>query len=227
MDGIRNAKLVLLRHGESAFNEDDLFSGWADCPLTVEGVRQAHEAGRILRDEGMTFDVCFTSVLSRAMETADIVLGEMGAVGIPVIRTWKLNERHYGALEGTSKSEAVTRYGADTVEAWRNAADAVPPPISDDDDRHPRFKDAYRDVPREMLPCTECLSAAFQRVFDCFDDEILPLLKEGKRVLVVSHGNPLRAILARLDGKTANDIPRIAIGNATPIVCLPEKFKSE
>ena len=210
--------LVLLRHGESVLNEQRRFSGWSDCPLTEEGVRQAHDAGRRLRDAGIGFDACFTSVLSRAVETAAIVLGELGLSAIPVTRTWRLNERHYGSLEGTLKDDAAARYGAGQVEAWRNGADAVPPPLSRDDPRHPRFKAVYREVAPELLPASECLRDAFRRAIGFFEDEIRPLVESGRRVLVVSHGNPVRAIVARLDGLPEGEIPIVGIGNAEPIV---------
>lgn len=209
--------LVLLRHGESSLNEVGRFSGWSDCPLTPKGVRQAHDAGRMLREAGMGFDACFTSVLSRAVDTAAIVLGELGFADIPVTKTWRLNERHYGILEGTLKKDAVVRYGADQVEAWRNGADATPPPLADDDPRHPRHKAVYRDVVPELLPASECLRDAFRRVIDFFEEEIRPLVESGQRVLVVSHGNPVRALVAHLSGLPAGEIPMIEIRNARPI----------
>lgn len=218
MEETGKGMLVLLRHGESAFNEEGLFSGWSDCPLTAEGVRQAHEAGRTMREAGIAFDACFTSVLSRAVETAGIVLAELGGGGTPVSRTWKLNERHYGSLEGTSKAVAVAQYGAPQVEAWRNGIDDLPPPVSADDLRHPRFNALYRDVPGELLPGAECLRDAFKRVVDYFEGEIRPLWESGGNVLVVAHGNPIRALVAHLEGRPADFVPLIGIGNASPIV---------
>lgn len=212
--------LVLLRHGESSLNEEGRFSGWSDCPLTPEGVRQAHDAGRVIRDAGVSFAACFTSVLSRAMETATIVLGELGLSDITVTKTWRLNERHYGILEGTSKQDAIERYGAGQVEAWRNAPDATPPPLAYNDMRHPHHKIAYRGVAPELLPSSECLRDTFQRVVDFFDCEILPLVESGKCVLVVSHGNPIRALVAHLNGLSPGEIPIIEIRNAEPIVYL-------
>ena len=214
--------LVLLRHGESVLNEQRRFSGWSDCPLTEDGVRQAHEAGRELRAAGIAFNACFTSVLSRAVETAAIVLGELGLADIPITRTWRLNERHYGSLEGTLKNDAIARYGADQVEAWRNGADAVPPPLSRDDPRHPRYKAVYRGVEPGFLPASECLRDAFRRVTDLFEEEIRPLVESGGRILVVSHGNPVRALVARLCGLSDGEIPIIGIRNATPIKWIVE-----
>jgi 2,3-bisphosphoglycerate-dependent phosphoglycerate mutase len=210
--------LVLLRHGQSSLNEAGRFSGWADCPLTGEGVRQAHEAGRELRDAGIGFDACFTSVLSRAVETASIVLGELGLAEIPVTRTWRLNERHYGALEGLLKREVAAQCGAAQVEAWRNGADATPPPLSGNDPRHPRHSEIYRDVAPELLPTTENLRDAFSRVIHIYEEGIRPLVESGKRILVVSHGNPIRALVAHLDGLPPGEIPLIEIQNAKPIV---------
>ena len=210
--------LVLLRHGLSRLNAQGRFSGWADCPLAPEGVRQAHEAGRSLRAAGLAFDACFSSALSRAADTASIVLGELGLGAIPVIRTWRLNERHYGVLEGVSKKDAEERYGADRVEAWRNGPDAVPPPLSADDPRHPRRSPLYRGVGPELLPASECLRDAFRRVTGFFEEEIRPLVEAGKRVLVVSHGNPVRALVAHLEGRPEDYVPMIDIRNAEPIV---------
>ena len=210
--------LVLLRHGKSSLNEEGRFSGWADCPLTGEGVRQAHEAGRELRDAGICFDVCFTSVLSRAVDTASIVLGELGLADIPVTRTWRLNERHYGNLEGLLKKAVAAQYGADQVEAWRNGADATPPPLADDDQHHPRHSEIYRDIAPELLPAAESLRDAFARVIHVYEEEIRPLMESGNRILVVSHGNPIRALVAHLDGLPAGEIPLIEIRNAKPIV---------
>lgn len=209
---------VLLRHGESELNAEGRFSGWADCRLTAAGMRQAHEAGRKLRGLGIGFDVCFTSVLSRAVVTAEIVLGEMDLADIPVTKTWRLNERHYGILEGVSKLEAEARYGAAQVGAWRNAPDAVPPPLDDGDIRHPRFKSIYSDVAPEMLPASECLNVAFRRVVDFFESKIRPVVMAGGRVLVVTHGNPMRAIVAHLNGVPSGEIPILQIRNADPIV---------
>lgn len=213
--------LVLLRHGESSLNEEGRFSGWADCPLTSKGDRQAHDAGRALRDAGIGFDACFTSVLSRAMDTAAIVLGELGLSGIPVTRTWMLNERHYGVLEGCSRKAAVEQYGADQVDAWRNAPDATPPPLAAADMRHPCHKAAYGDVPPERLPASESLRGAFRRVTEFFEGEIRPLVESGKRILVVTHGNAVRGLIAHLDGLPADDVPVVGIENAVPVVYLP------
>jgi len=210
--------LVLLRHGESALNAARRFSGWADCSLTPEGVRQAHAAGRALRESGISFDACFSSVLSRAAKTADIVLGELGQADLPVTRTWRLNERHWGDLEGVLKADTVARYGSEPVEAWRNFPDAAPPPMSGDDPRHPRFQAAYFGIAPERLPSTECLRDAFRRVIRFFEEEVRPLVESGKRVLVVTHGNPVRALVAHLEGRPENYVPMIGIRNAELIV---------
>ena len=216
--------LVLLRHGESVLNREGRYSGWADCPLSPEGVRQAYGAGRALRAAGIAFDACFSSALSRAAETAAIVLGELGLGDVPVARTWRLNERHYGLLEGVPKKEAADRYGADRVEAWRNGADAPPPPLPDDDPRHPRRSALYRGVAPELLPSAECLRDAFRRVVDCYETEIHPLVDSGRRVLVVTHGNPVRALVAHLEGRPEGYVPMIEIKNANPLAFLPDGF---
>ena len=221
-----NGMFVLLRHGESTLNAEGRFSGWADCPLTRKGVRQAHEAGRILRDAGIAFDACFTSVLSRTKDTAAIVLGEMGLADIPVTAAWQLNERHYGTLEGTLRAEAVERYGAAQVEAWRNAPDATPPPIDDDDVRHPRLQSLYRGVAQESLPSSECLLETFRRVIGLFDGEIRPQVESGKRVLVVTHGNPIRALVARLTALREGEIPEIDIPNTMAFVYATNSARS-
>ena len=213
--------LVLLRHGESSLNEEGRFSGWSDCPLAPEGIRQAHASGRILRDAGIGFDACFTSVLSRAVETAAIVLGELDLSDIPVTKTWRLNERHYGILEGASRKDAVRQYGADQVAAWRNMPDATPPPLADNDLRHPRHKAAYSDVEPDSLPASESLREAFRRVNDFFEREIRPMVELGRRVLIVTHGNPVRAIVARLGGLPDGVIPMLEVRNAVPIAYAP------
>lgn len=213
--------LVLLRHGQSTLNAEGRFSGWADCPLTPEGLRQARDAGRALRDAGVAFDVCFASALSRAAATASAVLREMNLPGLPVTRSWRLNERHYGSLEGTSKRDAAARYGPALVEAWRNSPDALPPPLDDADPRHPRFHPAYRGLPPALLPSSESLRTAFARVTDFFEAEIRPRVMSGQRILVVSHGNPVRAIIARLNNRPIGEIPLIAIPNATPFAYAP------
>ena len=213
--------LVLLRHGESALNAEGRFSGWADSPLTPKGVRQAREAGRVLRDAGIVFEACFTSVLSRTKDTAAIVLGEMGLADIPVTPAWQLNERHYGVLEGALRGETVERYGAIQVEAWRNAPDATPPPLDDNDVRHPRLQPLYRGVAPECLPSSECLREVFRRVTEFFDGEIRPHVESGRRILVVSHGNPIRGLVAHLERLPAGEVPVIGIENAAPIVYLP------
>ena len=209
--------LVLLRHGESRLNREGRFSGWSDTPLTPEGVAESHQAGLELRAAGIAFDACFTSVLSRAVDTAAIVLGELGLSAIPVFRSWKLNERNYGILEGLLKSDAVVRYGTAKVDAWRNSLDALPPQLADDDPRHPRFKAIYGDIPRETLPASESLRAASARVVDYYESAIRPAIAAGKRILVVSHGNPLRALIAHLSENASGPMPQLSIKNAVPL----------
>jgi 2,3-bisphosphoglycerate-dependent phosphoglycerate mutase len=210
--------LVLLRHGESTWNRDDRFTGWTDVPLSEKGRAEAAEAGRILKDEGYAFDLAFTSVLARAIETLEIVLREIGQTGIPVIRSWRLNERHYGALQGLNKAETAERYGAEQVHQWRRSYAVRPPALTEDDERFPGRDKRYADVPTEDLPLTESLRDTVRRFLPCWHDDIAPAIEGGRRVIISAHGNSLRALVKYLDDLSAEEIINREIPTGVPLV---------
>ncbi|MGH8186462.1 MAG: 2,3-diphosphoglycerate-dependent phosphoglycerate mutase, partial [Steroidobacteraceae bacterium] len=199
-------KLVLVRHGQSTWNLENLFTGWVDVDLTEQGRKEALEGGRLLKAEGFTFDLVFTSVLKRAIRTLWIVLDEMDLMWLPVERSWRLNERHYGALQGLNKAQTVEKHGAEQVKVWRRSYDIPPPPLSFDDQRHPRFDLRYASLPPHELPATESLKTTLQRVQPYWDDRIAPELEAGRNVLVVAHGNSLRSVVKMHDGMSDGDI---------------------
>lgn len=211
-------KLVLLRHGQSTWNLENLFTGWVDVDLTDQGRGEAKEGGRLLKAEGIQFDQVFTSVLKRAIRTMWIVLDEMDLMWLPVERTWRLNERHYGALQGLDKAQTVAKHGAEQVKIWRRSYDIPPPPLALDDKRHPRFERRYSNVKAEDLPATESLKTTLDRVKPFWDARIAPELKTGKNVLIVAHGNSLRALVKMLDGMSNDDIVEFNIPTGMPIV---------
>ena len=211
-------KLVLIRHGESVWNKENRFTGWTDVGLTEQGEREAHAAGKLLLDEGLRYDVAFTSVLKRAIKTLWIVMEEMDLMWVPVHRSWRLNERHYGALQGTNKSEATQRFGAEQVQLWRRSYDVPPPPLAPDDARNPATDPRYARVPRELLPLTECLKNTVARVLPYWHDTIVPAIRSGERVLIVSHGNSLRALVKYLDQISDDEIVGLNIPTGIPLV---------
>jgi 2,3-bisphosphoglycerate-dependent phosphoglycerate mutase len=211
-------KLVLVRHGQSTWNLENLFTGWTDVDLTEQGRREATEAGRLLKAEGLGFDVAYTSVLKRAIRTLWIVLDEMDLMWIPVERSWRLNERHYGALQGLNKAETVEEYGEEQVTIWRRSYDIPPPPLAGDDPRHPGFDPRYASLGREELPSTESLRDTLARVKPYWDGTLDPALREGRNVLVVAHGNSLRAMVKMLDGMSDQDIVGFNIPTGVPIL---------
>ena len=211
-------KLVLIRHGESVWNKENLFTGWTDVDLSDTGRKEAAEAGRILKDEGFDFDICYTSYLKRAIHTLDIILYEMDRDWLPVIKSWKLNERHYGALQGLNKSETAEKYGEDQVKIWRRSYDVPPPALDADDDRNPAKQEQYKDVPAEELPLTESLKDTVARVIPYFNDVIKPKMLAGDRVIIVAHGNSLRALVKYLEGISDEDIVEVNIPNGIPLV---------
>jgi len=211
-------RLVLLRHGESVWNRKGLFTGWTDVDLSEEGIREAGSAGQALRREGFVFDLAFTSVLKRAIRTLWIVLDEMDLMWIPVVRDWRLNERHYGALQGLHKGETAATYGEEQVLAWRRSYDVRPPALTEADDRYPARDPRYRDVPRDQLPLTECLQDTVNRFLPFWDGAVAPAIRAGKRVIIVAHGNSLRALAMHLDALTAAQIVTMNIPTGIPLV---------
>jgi 2,3-bisphosphoglycerate-dependent phosphoglycerate mutase len=211
-------KLVLLRHGQSAWNLENRFTGWTDVDLTEQGVAESHHAGRSLAAAGFEFDVAFTSVLKRAIRTLWIVLDELDLLWVPVVRHWRLNERHYGALQGLNKAETAEQYGAEQVYRWRRSFVVPPPALSLDDPRHPRFDRRYRRVDAALLPATESLAGTLERVMPYWYEAIVPQLQQGAKVLIVAHGNSLRALIKHLDRISDEDIPELNIPTGIPLV---------
>ncbi|MBC7984171.1 MAG: 2,3-diphosphoglycerate-dependent phosphoglycerate mutase [Candidatus Obscuribacterales bacterium] len=211
-------KLVLVRHGQSVWNLENLFTGWVDVDLTEQGRKEAKDAGRLLKAEGFAFDQVFTSVLKRAIRTMWIVLDEMDLMWVPVERSWRLNERHYGALQGLDKAQTVAKHGAEQVKIWRRSYDIPPPVLALDDKRHPRFEHRYTALKPHELPATESLKLTLERVKPFWDQRIAPELKAGRNVLVVAHGNSLRALVKMLDGMSDADIVEFNIPTGVPIV---------
>jgi 2,3-bisphosphoglycerate-dependent phosphoglycerate mutase len=210
--------LVLLRHGESTWNRDNLFTGWVDVDLTEHGMAQAAEAGRLMAAEGLVPDVAHTSVLIRAIRTLWLALDEMQLQWIPVKRHWRLNERHYGALQGLDKKETADNYGKEQLLAWRRGYDTPPPPLDRDDEGHARFDSRYRDLAPDVIPDSECLKDVVVRMLPYWYDAIVPDLRAGKVVLVAAHGNSLRALVKHLDGISDEDIPGLNIPTGFPLI---------
>jgi 2,3-bisphosphoglycerate-dependent phosphoglycerate mutase len=211
-------KVVLLRHGESDWNRENRFTGWTDVDLSERGREEARAAGQLLRKEGYSFDYSFTSVLKRAIRTHWIVLDEMDLLWIPVQRSWRLNERHYGDLQGLNKAETAAKFGEDQVKVWRRSYDIPPPPLSRDDPRHPRFDPRYRDLSPAELPDTECLKDTVARFLPYWHETIAPAVTAGKKVLVAAHGNSLRALVKYLDNVSDRDIVELNIPTGIPLV---------
>ena len=223
-----SGKLVLARHGQSTWNLENLFTGWTDVDLTEQGRQEAREAGRLLREEGLTFDVAYTSVLKRAIRTLWGVLDEMDLMWIPVIRAWELNERHYGSLQGLNKAQTVEQHGEAQVKIWRRSYDIPPPPLALTDPRHPSHDRRYAGVDPSLLPATESLKDTLARVEPYFHAHIAPDLRAGRNVLVVAHGNSLRALVKMLDGMSDADIIEFNIPTAVPLVYeLDEQLRSQ
>jgi 2,3-bisphosphoglycerate-dependent phosphoglycerate mutase len=212
------ATLILLRHGESEWNLQNLFTGWYDCELSPKGEAQAVEAGRLMAERGLAPDVLHTSVLSRAIRTAELALREMDRSWIPVRRHWRLNERHYGDLQGLNKKETAERFGADQVKVWRRAYDVPPPAMPRDDPRNVRRDPRYAALPPELVPDTECLADVVDRMLPYWYDGIVPDLVPGRAVLVVAHGNSLRALVKHLSGLTDGEVVELNIPTGEPLV---------
>lgn len=211
-------KLILLRHGQSVWNLENLFTGWTDVGLTEAGEEEARTAGRLMAAEGLKPDVMFTSVLRRATETADLALEEAGWDDIPTRRSWRLNERHYGDLQGLNKKETAEKHGAEQVLTWRRSYDTPPPPLDPKDERHPSLDRLYEDVDPADLPSSEALSNVVDRMLPYWFDEIVPELEAGKTVLIVAHGNSLRALVKHLDDVSEEDIVGLNIPTGIPLL---------
>ena len=211
-------KLVLLRHGESLWNQENRFSGWADVGLTEAGLAEARAAGQLLKQEGFAFDVAFTSVLRRAIKTLWAVLEELDRMWIPVHSSWRLNERHYGALQGLNKAETAQKFGEVQVKIWRRAYDTPPPPMQDNDPRLEIGNPRYLDILRNDFPQTECLKDTVERFLPYWHETIAPMVKSGKQVIIVAHGNSLRALIKHLDNVSDADIVELNIPTAQPLI---------
>jgi 2,3-bisphosphoglycerate-dependent phosphoglycerate mutase len=211
-------RLVLLRHGESVWNKENRFTGWTDVGLSERGIGEAHDAGRLLRAEGFGFDVAFTSVLKRAIKTLWLALEELDLMWIPVHLNWRLNERHYGALQGLNKSETAAKFGEDQVKIWRRAFDIAPPPLDAGDERNPSRDPRYAGLKPDEVPLTECLKDTIARFLPYWHDTLAPAVRSGQRVIIAAHGNSLRALVKYLDDVSDTDIVGLNIPTGIPLV---------
>jgi 2,3-bisphosphoglycerate-dependent phosphoglycerate mutase len=219
-------KVVLLRHGQSTWNQENRFTGWKDVDLSEQGVAEAREAGRLLKEGGYVFDLAFTSVLKRAIKTLGIALDEMDQLWIPVTKHWRLNERHYGALQGLNKAETAAKHGDEQVKIWRRSYDIPPPPLAQDDERHPGRDPRYAGLSPAELPLSESLKDTVARFLPYWHEAIAPAVKSGTRVIVAAHGNSLRALVKYLDGVGDQDIVELNIPTGIPLVYeLSEELK--
>ena len=210
--------LVLIRHGQSQWNLENRFTGWKDVDLTEAGREEARKGGQLLREGGYDFDLCYTSVLTRAIKTLWIAMEEMDRIWLPVIRHWRLNERHYGALQGLNKAETAEKHGEEQVFIWRRSFDTPPPALTPDDERYPVNDPRYRDLPKSQVPLTESLKLTIERVLPYWHVEIAPKILEGKRLLISAHGNSLRALVKHLDDLSDEEIPKVEIPTGVPLV---------
>ena len=211
-------KLVMVRHGQSTWNLENRFTGWTDVGLTEQGVAEAHEAGRLLGEGGYLFDVAYTSVLKRAIKTLWVVMEDMELEWIPVYRAWQLNERHYGALQGLNKAETAEKFGEEQVHIWRRSYDIPPPALEMDDERHPRYDPRYGGVAPDKLPSSESLKLTLERVLPYWHMVLAPAIQSGQRLLVVAHGNSMRALVKYLDHISDEEIPGLNIPTGVPLV---------
>ncbi|MCD4813405.1 2,3-diphosphoglycerate-dependent phosphoglycerate mutase [bacterium] len=219
-------KLVMLRHGQSTWNLENKFTGWTDVDLSEQGLQEAHAAGKLLQAEGFTFDVAYTSVLKRAIRTLWITQDEMDLMWVPVIRTWRLNERHYGALQGLNKAETAEKFGDEQVKIWRRSYDIPPEVLDESDTRHPKYDSRYANLSSDELPATEDLKTTLERVLPYWEETIFPEIKAGKKVLIAAHGNSLRALVKHLDGVSDEEIVKLNIPTGVPLVYeLDDQFK--
>jgi 2,3-bisphosphoglycerate-dependent phosphoglycerate mutase len=219
-------QIVLLRHGESTWNKENRFTGWTDVDLSEKGIEEAGQAAVLLKQGDYTFDIAYTSVLKRAIRTLWITLDGMDLMWIPVVRSWRLNERHYGALQGLNKAETAAKFGNEQVHLWRRSYDIRPPALEPDDPRFPGHDPRYMDVPKDELPLTECLKDTVNRFLPYWFDTIIPTVKSGKKVIIVAHGNSLRALVKHLDHIPDEEIPELNIPTGVPLVYhLDEELK--
>jgi 2,3-bisphosphoglycerate-dependent phosphoglycerate mutase len=211
-------KVILLRHGESIWNKENRFTGWTDVDLSEKGMQEAKQAGEVLKREGYTFDMAFTSVLKRAIRTLWIVMDEMDLMWIPVVNSWRLNERHYGALQGLNKSETAAKFGEEQVHIWRRSYDIPPPPLKQDDERYPGNDPRYKNLKETELPLTECLKDTVERFLPYWHQTISPQIMTGKNVILAAHGNSLRALVKYLDKIPDDSIVNLNIPTGMPLV---------
>jgi 2,3-bisphosphoglycerate-dependent phosphoglycerate mutase len=211
-------KIVFMRHGESTWNLENRFTGWTDVDLTEKGVAEAKAAGQVLKQEGYTFDLAYTSVLKRAIRTLWLTLDEMDMMYLPIKHDWRLNERHYGALQGLDKAETAAKFGDEQVLVWRRSYDTPPPPLEAGDDRTSFNDPRYAGLPKASIPLTECLKDTVARVMPSWDEEIAPAIRAGKKIIISAHGNSLRALIKMLDGISDSDIVGLNIPNGQPLV---------
>ena len=211
-------KIVLLRHGESVWNKENRFTGWTDVDLTEKGVQEGIDAGKTLTKEGFTFDLAFTSVLQRANKTLDLTLKEMKLEDIPLAKSWRLNERHYGALQGLNKAETAEKHGEEQVLIWRRSYAIPPPALEKSDERYPGNDPLYKDVDEKDLPLTECLKDTVERFLPYWENEIVPAIKDNKKIIIAAHGNSLRALVKHLDKVTDEEILKVNIPTGLPLV---------
>ena len=220
-------KLVLVRHGQSMWNLENRFTGWTDVELSEQGIKEAKEAGKVLKEKGFDFDVAYTSVLKRANDTLKYILEELGEENIPVKKSWRLNERHYGALQGLNKDETKEKYGAEQVLLWRRSTDVRPPALSKDDERYPGNDPKYSDLKENELPTTENLIDTIERVMEYWNSDIKKDLETGKRVIIAAHGNSLRGLIKYLDNMTDEEIIKLELQTGNPICYeLDDNLKS-
>ena len=215
---MKTVKLVLLRHGESKWNLENRFTGWTDVDLSEKGIKEATSSGEILKESGFDFDLVYSSVLLRANRTMDICLNEMNIINVPIIYDWRLNERHYGALQGLNKTETAEKYGDEQVLIWRRSYSTPPPPLDIDDERHPRLDERYKDLTPSQLPASECLKDTVDRFLPLWHETIAPSVQSGKKVLIVAHGNSLRALVKYLDDISDKEIVGLNIPTGVPLV---------
>jgi 2,3-bisphosphoglycerate-dependent phosphoglycerate mutase len=211
-------KVVLVRHGESTWNKENRFTGWTDVDLSEKGIQEAKNAGKVLKAEGYTFDLAFTSTLKRAIRTLWLATDEMDLLWVPVIKSYTLNERHYGGLQGLDKAETAAKHGEDQVKIWRRSYDVPPPALEPTDPRHPKFDARYKDVEPKNLPATESLKETVARVVPFWEGTIVPEIKKGKKIIIAAHGNSLRALVKYLDNISEKEILELNIPTGTPLV---------